>query len=82
MKTFSNISLRLLTVILCLALIVVALPQVLFSKAGEVFGLNEPESRVTEDNEMTAFVLGEMADERTARTKTFRMSDGGFLLAN
>ena len=82
MKTFSSISLRLLAVILCLALIVVTLPQVLFSKAGEVFGLNEPESRVTEENEMTAFVLGEMADERTARTKTFRMSNGSFLLAN
>ena len=82
MKTFSSISLRLLAVILCLALIVVTLPQALFSKAEEVFGLNEPESRVTEENEMTAFVLGEMADERTARTKTFRMSNGSFLLAN
>ncbi|MBO4366367.1 MAG: hypothetical protein J5843_01785, partial [Clostridia bacterium] len=82
MKTSLKTSLRLLATLLCLALMIVSLPQALLSQAGEILGGNEPEPNAPEETENAAFVLGEMRDNRTAHTKSFRMSDGSCVLAD
>ncbi|MBO4366085.1 MAG: DNRLRE domain-containing protein, partial [Clostridia bacterium] len=82
MKTSLKISLRLLATLLCLALMIVSLPQALLSQAGEILGGDEPEPNAPEETENAAFVLGEMTDNRAAHTKTFRLSDGSYALAD
>lgn len=80
MKTLSaHFSIRLISVVLCLAMMLVCLPQAILADIGEVLS-SEPDTSV-EDSTPFAYVLGEMFGKRTAHTKTFRMSDGSYVLA-
>ena len=49
MKTFLKISFRLLATLLCLALLIVSLPQALLAQAGEILGGYDPEPAAEEE---------------------------------
>ncbi len=79
MKTTTT---RLLSVLLCLAMIFCSIPQSILAEASET--LNELLTNGTEAVSVSedAYVLGEVIDSRTESSKTFRMSDGSFVAAD
>lgn len=75
-----RLTVRLILAFLCVAMLLVFAPRELLVKAGEALGGSDPEVPA-EETDQAVRVVGEMTDERTAQTKTFRMSDGSFVLA-
>ncbi len=80
MKTTTT---RLLSVLLCLAMIFCSIPQSVLAEASETLNellTNESETVPVSDGDV--YVLGEVIDSRTESSKTFRMSDGSFVAAD
>ncbi len=78
MKTTTT---RLLSVLLCLAMIFVTIPHSILAQISET--LNNPTA--TEEQataSASVYVLGEVIGSRTETSKTFRMSDGSFIAAD
>ncbi|MBO4797191.1 MAG: DNRLRE domain-containing protein, partial [Candidatus Methanomethylophilaceae archaeon] len=76
---------RILSVILCTAIILVSTPQIVLAEAGELLsgtGATETPESVSEPSSEPAYVLGEASWERSYNAKTFRLSDGSFTLAD
>ena len=82
MKTIKMKCLRLLSILLCIVMLFVFMPQSILAEAGELLGGNDPDTVIEEQKSEPAYVLGEMIDDRSPNTKTFRMSDGSFVLAD
>ncbi len=84
MKTARKHLFRITSILLCFVMLFVFMPQAILAEAGELLNGGEtPEYAFAEDEQAPeAFVLGEMTDERTPNTKTFRLSDGSFVLAD
>ena len=73
---------RLTSILLCIVMLFVFMPQSILAEAGELLGGSDPEVVVEEQKSEPTYVLGEMIDDRSSNTKTFRMSDGSFVLAD
>ena len=82
MKTAKNHLFRITSILLCFVMLFVFMPQAILAEAGELLGGSDPEAVVEEQKSEPAYVLGEMIDDRSSNTKTFRMSDGSFVLAD
>ena len=73
---------RTISILLCFVMLFVFMPQSILAEAGELLGGDDPEAAIEEQKSEPAYVLGEMIDDRSSNTKTFRMSDGSFVLAD
>ena len=76
---------RILSVILCTAIILVSTPQIVLAEAGGLLsgtGATEAPDSGSEPSSEPAYVLGEASWERSYNTKTFRLSDGSYTLAD
>ena len=82
MKTARKHLFRITSILLCFVMLFVFMPQAILAEAGELLGGSDPEAVVEEQKSEPAYVLGEMIDDRSSNTKTFRMSDGSFVLAD
>ena len=82
MKIVKSRCVRFLSILLCLVMLFVFMPQSILAEAGELLGGNNPEAVPEEQKAKPAYVLGEMIDDRSSNTKTFRLSDGSFVLAD
>ena len=71
---------RILATFLSIALIICALPQSVLAHIGDLLSTSDTES--TETGSHDVYVLGEVIENRTETTKTFRMSDGSFIAAD
>ena len=71
---------RILATFLSIALIICALPQSVLAQIGDL--LSTPDAEATETVSPDIYVLGEVIDNRTETSKTFRMSDGSFIAAD
>ena len=84
-SNFSSLFPRVLSVLLCLAILLISVPETVLAEAGELLGgagaTETPESG-SELSSEPAYVLGEASWERSYNTKTFRLSDGSFTLAD
>ena len=81
MKNTTRISAMLLSLVMLLCF----LPASVLAEIGDA--LNSEESEALSDLPVTdgdsaPYVLGEIADKRTETTKTFRMSDGSYIVAD
>jgi len=77
MKTTTT---RLLSVLLCLAMIFVTIPHSILAQISETLN-DTTDAEATETVAQDVYVLGEVIDNRTETSKTFRMSDGSFIAA-
>ncbi|MBR4489004.1 hypothetical protein IKP13_00020, partial [bacterium] len=77
-----NMTFRTISIFLCIVMLFVFMPQAILAEAGELLGGSDPEAVPEEQKSEPAYVLGEMIDDRSSNTKTFRMSDGSFVLAD
>ena len=83
MKTAKKHLFRITSILLCFVMLLVFMPQAILAEAGELLNGGEtPGYAFSEEQAPEAYVLGEMTDDRTPNTKTFRMSDGSFVLAD
>ena len=82
MKTAKNHLFRITSILLCFVMLFVFMTQSILAEAGELLGGNDTEAVPDEHKVEPAYVLGEMTDDRTPNTKTFRLSDGSFVLAD
>ena len=83
MKTARKHLFRITSILLCFVMLLVFIPQSILAEAGELLNGGEtPGYAFSEEQAPEAYVLGEMTDERTPNTKTFRLSDGSFVLAD
>ena len=82
MKTARKHLFRITSILLCFVMLLVFMPQAILAEAGELLGGSDPEAVVEEQKSEPAYVLGEMIDDRSSNTKTFRLSDGSFVLAD
>ena len=71
---------RILATFLSIALIICALPQSVLAQIGDL--LSDQDTEATETVSPDIYVLGEVIDNRTETSKTFRMSDGSFIAAD
>ncbi|MBE6579294.1 MAG: DNRLRE domain-containing protein [Ruminococcaceae bacterium] len=78
MKTTTT---RLLSVLLCLAMIFVTIPHSILAQISETLN-DTTDAEATETVAQDVYVLGEVIDNRTETSKTFRMSDGSFIAAD
>ncbi len=74
---------RILSAFICLALLFCSLPQSIFAEASELIedlsdnnAVENNAEFLETDEQHSPYVLGEIISERTATSKTFRMSDG------
>ena len=82
MKTARKHLFRITSSRLCFVMLLVFMPQSILAESGELLGGNDPDTVLEEQKSEPAYVLGEMIDDRSSNTKTFRMSDGSFVLAD
>lgn len=73
---------HLLSLVLCLAMVLCAIPQSVYAEIADAFASESAEQEDWELTETETYVLGEIADLRTETSKTFRMSDGSYMLTN
>ncbi|MBO4229781.1 MAG: hypothetical protein J5938_05480, partial [Clostridia bacterium] len=76
---------RILSVLLCLAILLISIPETVLAEAGELLsgsGAFETSDSGLEPSSEPAYVLGEALWERSYNSKTFRLSDGSFTLAD
>ncbi len=75
--------------VLCIAIAVCFLPQTVLSEVGNI--LTDLAARdanaifedsITDNNDSNVYVLGEVVEQRTETTKSFRMSDGSYFMAD
>ena len=71
---------RILATFLSIALLICALPQSVLAQIGDL--LNGQNTEASETDSLDVYVLGEVIDNRTETSKTFRMSDGSFIAAD
>ena len=71
---------RILATFLSIALLICALPQSVLAQIGDL--LNGQNTEASETDSPDVYVLGEVIDNRTETSKTFRMSDGSFIAAD
>ncbi|MBQ3011166.1 MAG: DNRLRE domain-containing protein, partial [Oscillospiraceae bacterium] len=71
---------RLLATLLSIALFICAVPQSVLAQIGDL--LDEETATQTETSSPEVYVLGEVIENRTETTKTFRLSDGSFIAAD
>ena len=71
---------RVLSAFLSIILVICALPQSVLAQIGDL--LDDQDSEATETVSPDVYVLGEVIDNRTETSKTFRMSDGSFIAAD
>ena len=82
MKTARKHLFRITSILLCSVMLFVFMPQSILAEAGEALNGGDSESAAEAGEAVISYVLGEMTDERTPNTKTFRLSDGSFVLAD
>lgn len=86
---------KLLALLLSFAMLICVIPQTVLAQIGEVFvnddtknydALTSSELETTSDyyptGETDVYAIGEVIEQRTETTKTFRMSDGSFVAAD
>ena len=79
MKTY----LRILSSVLCVAMLLCFMPSSVLAQIGDAFDSEATEafSDVPVSEDIFTYVLGEVEERRTETTKTFRMSDGSYTVA-
>lgn len=79
MKTY----LRILSSVLCVAMLLCFMPSSVLAQIGDAFDgeASEAFSDVPVSEDVFTYVLGEVVEKRTETTKTFRMSDGSYTVA-
>ena len=85
MRTHSfGIFAKTISVILVLAVLLVFMPQSVLAEVGEAINSDPTPETVSEELQSAdlACVVGEVDWRRTYNTKTFRLSDGSFTLAD
>ncbi len=85
MKTY----LRILSLLLSIVMLICMVPHSVLAQIGEELNgtdsdvaSNKLSSETLSNKENTAYVLGEVIENRTETTKTFRMSDGSYVVAD
>ncbi|MCH5183677.1 MAG: DNRLRE domain-containing protein [Oscillospiraceae bacterium] len=75
-------ALRFLSILMCLTIVFCAIPQSVFAELASTLAQESVESESPVEDDSETYVLGEMIDLRTETSKTFRMSDGSYVLTD